>query len=68
MSGGNNPRRGQKNNTNHDGPSSELQRPPSRQKDPPQNLGLDIFPPGMGMAEPDEFDVPPEFKDFFDGN
>lgn len=34
------------------------QRPPSRHKDPPQNLGLDLCPPGMGFASPDEFDPP----------
>ena len=35
-----------------------MQRPPSRHKDPPQNLGLDIYPPGMGFASPNEFDPP----------
>ena len=37
---------------------SMQQRPPSRHKDPPQNLGLDLCPPGMGFASPDEFDPP----------
>ena len=38
--------------------SGSMQRPPSRHKDPSQNLGLDIYPPGMGFASPDEFDPP----------
>ena len=37
------------------GHGSSQQRPPSRHKDPPQNLGLDLYPPGVGFASPDEF-------------
>ena len=52
-------RRGQRGKQHNSGmASSELQRPPSRHKDPPQNLGLDIYPPGMGFASPNEFDPP----------
>jgi hypothetical protein len=38
--------------------AANLQRPPSRHKDPPQNLGLDLYPPGMAVASPNEFDQP----------
>jgi hypothetical protein len=51
-----NPRRGgTMGNTQVISHGLSQQRPPSRHKDPPQNLGLDLYPPGMGFAQPGEF-------------